>query len=452
MYRLVDLEGFNAYKPAVDHRVRLVKAYDVRRLRPQGIILGTSRSHLGLRPSHDGWDPAAKPVYNLAFDGATTKEMYQYLLHAHAVRPLRQVVLGLDTYHATLAPATARPDFDAHLLDSPGGGVLPSLIRADLKVLASLDTLRASLATVRSQSDREPQWFAPDGQRLGEVFFRRAGEHFEQLGPRGYFEEIDRLEVGFKREGQLAANARGLGRTAQPATAASETSRDYIRRIVAFCRAQRVDLRIFIAPEHAHQLEITAAIGEWASLENAKRALVQLLADDVARHPGAPPIPLWDFSGYSSVTTEALPESGNRSEMEFYWDSSHFKDIVGDFVLDRLFGLSRPRRDVPPDFGVRLTPATIEPTLARLRADQLAYRRSHPADVVWIRSLVDGIAPQPSDLGVVAFRRPLAEAESSTRVGSPHGEVRDALNAGVRERTGQAITAQWSQRSPKRAP
>jgi hypothetical protein len=404
MYRLVDLEGLNAYKPAVDHRVRLVKAYDVRRLRPQAIILGTSRSHLGLRPSHDGWDPTAKPVYNLAFDGATTNEMYQYLLHAHAVRPLRQVVLGLDTYHATLAPATARPDFDAHLLDSPGGRALPPFIRADLKVLTSLDTLRASLATVRSQSAREPQWFAPDGQRRGEVFFRRAGEHFEQLGPRGYFEEIDRLEVGFKREGQLAANARS-GRTAQAATAASETSLDYIRRIVAFCRAQDVDLRIFIAPEHAHQLEITAAIGEWASLENAKRALVQLLADDAARHPEAPPIPLWDFSGYSSVTTEALPKSGSRAEMKFYWDSSHFKDIVGDFVLDRLFGLSVSRREFPPDFGVRLTPATIELTLAHLRADQVTYRRGHPEDVVWIRSLLDGIAPLRGP-GVVAVSRP----------------------------------------------
>jgi hypothetical protein len=405
MYRLVDLEEFNAYKPAVDHRVRLVKAYDVRRLRPQGIILGTSRSHLGLRPSHDGWDPTAKPVYNLAFDGATTKEMYQYLLHAHAVRPLRQVVLGLDTYHATLAPAAARPDFDAHLLDSPGGRALPPFIRADLKVLTSLDTLRASLATVRSQSAREPQWFAPDGQRRGEVFFRRAGEHFEQLGPRAYFEEIDRLEVGFKREGQLAANAWGSGRTAQAATAASETSLDYIRRIVGFCRAQDVDLRIFIAPEHAHQLEITAAIGEWVSLENAKRALVQLLADDAARHPEAPPIPLWDFSGYSSVTTEALPKSGSRAEMKFYWDSSHFKDIVGDFVLDRLFGLSVSRREFPPDFGVRLTPATIELTLAHLRADQVTYRRGHPEDVVWIRSLLDGIAPLRGP-GVVAVSRP----------------------------------------------
>ena len=90
VYRLVVLEGVNAYKPAVPTRVRLVKAYEVRRLRPRGIILGTSRSHVGLRPSHDGWDPAARPVYNLAFDGATTKEMYHYLLHAHAVQPLRQ--------------------------------------------------------------------------------------------------------------------------------------------------------------------------------------------------------------------------------------------------------------------------------------------------------------------------------------------------------------------------
>lgn len=406
MYRLIDVEGVNAYRPAVQHRVRLVKAYEVRHLQPRGIVLGTSRSHLGLRPAHEGWDPAARPVYNLAFDGATTKEMYHYLLHAHAVQRLRQVVLGLDTYHATLAPATTRPDFDAHLLDSPAVVALPSFIRADLKVLTSLDTLRASVATVRAQVDREPEWFAPDGQRLGDVFFRRPGEHFEELGPRAYFEEIDRLEVGFKREGQIAANASELAHTARRPEASGETSLDYIRRIVAFCRAEGIDLRIFIAPEHAHQLEITAAIGEWATLEHAKRALVQLLAEDTAQHPDAPLIPLWDFSGYSSVTTEALPGLGSRAEMAFYWDSSHFKDVVGDFVLDRVFGLSHPGRPVPPDFGIRLTPATIEPALARVRADQFAYRRRHPEDVAWIRYLVDGSTPASTDPRVVAVSQP----------------------------------------------
>ena len=406
MYRIIELEGVNVHKPAVHHRVRLVKAYEVRQVRPRGVILGTSRSHLGLRPSHDGWDPAARPVYNLAFDGATTKEMYHYLVHAHAVRPLRQVVLGLDTYHATLAPATTRPDFDPHLLDSPAVLAPPSLLRADLKILGSLDTLRASLTTVGSQGDRQPEWFAADGQRLGDVFFRRPGERFEQLGPREYFEEIDRLEVGFKREGRLAANVRKPVRSARPPAAASETSMDYIRRIVAFCRTEGIDVRIFIAPEHAHQLEITAAIGEWATIEHAKRVLVQLLAEDAAQRPAAPAIPLWDFSGYSSVTTEALPASGSRAEMRFYWDSSHFKDVVGDFVLDRVFGLSDLRRTVPPDFGVQLTAATIEPALARLRADQLAYRRSHPEDAVWIRSLVDGGAPDAHDPGPVAVSRP----------------------------------------------
>lgn len=406
MYRMIELEGVNAYKPAVQHRVRLVKAYEVRRLRPRGIVLGTSRSHLGLRPSHEGWDPAARPVYNLAFDGATTQEMYHYLLHAHAVQPLKQVVLGLDTYHPTLAPATTRPDFDADLLDSRRVLATPSVLRADLKVLTSLDTLDASVSTVRSQGDQQPEWFAPDGQRLGNVFFRRPGEHFEELGPRAYFEETDRLEVGFKLEGRHAASARESAHPARGPAAATATSLDYIGRIVAVCRAEGIDLRIFIAPEHAHQLEITDAIGEWATLENAKRALVQLLAEDAARHPDAPPIPLWDFSGYSSVTTEALPEPGTRAEMEFYWDSSHFKDIVGDFVLDRLFGRSDPRRAVPPDFGVRLTPATIESALARLRADQLMYRRSNPEDAAWIRSLTNGKAPDPRDAGVVAVSRP----------------------------------------------
>jgi hypothetical protein len=391
-YRIFPVGRANAHKSAVYHRVRLVKAYDVRHLRPRAIVLGTSRSHVGLRPSHAGWDAAARPVYNLAFDGATTKEMYYYLLHAHAVQPLRQVVLGLDTYHATMAPATTRPDFDPWLLESAAVPVVPSLIRADLKILTSLDTLRSSLATVESQSAREPDWFAPDGQRLGEVFFRRPGERFEEIGPRGYFEEIDRLEVGFKLEGKHAAQAQVLRAGKQPAST-DETSLDYIRRIVAFCRAEGIDLRIFISPEHAHQLEISAAVGEWVTIENAKRALVALLADDAANHPNAAPIPLWDFSGYSSITTESLPQPGSRAEMRFYWDSSHFKDIVGDFILDRLFGVGDPQRPVPSDFGVRLTADNIEAALVHVRDGQLAYRSHYPAGVMWIRSLVDGGGP-----------------------------------------------------------
>jgi len=396
MYRAFDREGLNAHKPGIYQRVRLLKAYEVRRIRPAAIVLGTSRSHLALRPSHEGWNDAAQSRYNLAFDGATTKEMYHYLLHAQAVQPLKQVVLGLDTYHATFLPAYTRRDFDAGILDKPesGLGAAPRIL-ADLRLLVSIDTLKASLDTLRTQDGAGPEWFAPDGQRLGEVFFRTVGGTFLSEGPRAYFDEIDRLEVGFQLEGRVPAP----GRRARPVADAppQETSFDYVGRIVDFCRDHEIDLRILITPSHVHQMQIAAATGGWEAMERGKRELVKLLAEDAAAHPGAKPFPLFDFSGYSAVTTEPLPAEGTRAEMEYYWDSSHFKENVGDLVLDRIFDVQRPGRAVPADFGVRLTPDTVEPVLAKIRADQAAYRASHASEIAridsWVSATLAGGTP-----------------------------------------------------------
>jgi hypothetical protein len=110
-----------------------------------------------------------------------------------------------------------------------------------------------------------------------------------------------------------------------------------------------------------------------------------MLEADAARHPGAKAFPLWDFSGYSSITTEPLPPPGSRREMNYYWDSSHFKQEVGDWVLDRLF---HSQGGVPADFGVELTADNIDDVLARIRADRARYRRWHPADVAAIRAVV----------------------------------------------------------------
>lgn len=390
MYRFIEIRGFNSHKPAVYHRVRLFKAYDIRRIKPSEIVLGTSRTHLGINPSHGGLDSGSLPSYNLAFDGATTKEMFFYLRHAHMINPIKQVVLGLDSYHPTHAPSSTRPDFDPEiLLDSKSIFSYLRMLVADLKLLTSIDTLLSSITTLRSQGGGEPEWFATDGQRLGEIFFWRAEENFIRNGPRAYFEGIDKLEVGFKMEAKKSFSANQVPQTTESNGVQEETSLDYIRSIIEFCRAEHIDLRIFITPEHAHQLEISSAVGEWHTIENAKRELVELLSEDAARHPGNPPIPLYDFSGYSSITTESLPKPGSRDEMKYYWDSSHFKEIVGDFVLDRLFGISRQGHFVPDDFGVRLTKDTIESALSCIRLDQAEYRRSHPADIALIRLLVE---------------------------------------------------------------
>ena len=391
MYRTLELDGFNVRKPGIYKRVRLMKAYELRRVKPTALVVGTSRSHLALRPSHEGWDGAQTRRYNLAFDGATTKEMYHYLLHAHAVQPLRQVVLGLDSYHPQFSPARTRPDFDAQILETPGSWLnAPRRLLADLKILVSVDTLKASLETIRAQGDTSPEWFAADGQRLGEVFFRTVGGTFLSAGPRAYFDEIDRLEVGFQSEGRAPAKAKQVAPA--PPVPPEETAFGYVRRIVEFCRQEDIDLRVFITPSHVHQLEISAATSGWEGVERGKRELVRLLAEDVERHPGAKPFPLHDFSGYSSVTTEPLPAVGSRDEMAYYWDSSHFKENVGDMVLDRIFAVERPDRPVPADFGVVLTARNIDAVLAATRAAQADYRATHVAEIESIRAMAAAAA------------------------------------------------------------
>ena len=196
------------------------------------------------------------------------------------------------------------------------------------------------------------------------------------------------LEVGFKLEWKIP---RAHDHAAKPGPAKSDplTSLDYIRKIVAFCRDHRIDLRIVLTPAHAHQLELTAATGDWPALEDGKRELVNLLANDARQHPDQAPIPFYDFSGYSQITTEALPPKGTHTEMEYYWDSSHFKENVGDRILHRLFGSQVGDAGAPSDdFGVRLTPENIDQVLAETRRQQEVYRQRFPADIVALQSLV----------------------------------------------------------------
>jgi hypothetical protein len=372
-------------KPAIYRRVKLAKAYDLRRLKPQAVVLGTSRSHLGIRMTHPGWGVPVHARYNAAFDGATTKEMYAYLLHAKSISPLRQVVLGLDFWQLGRGPAWSRPDFDPGLLFQPDNALHNAgVYGSDLALLISTDTTKESVNLLRHDGPHQPQWLAPDGQRLGDIFFHQVEPDFSK-SPGDYFRNIDRQEVGFM-----------LTKAPMPTAAAklrpedgdgSLTSFDYIDKIVAFCRREGIDLRIFITPSHAHQLEIASELGGWPSFERGKRELVQLLSQDAARHGGAG-FPLYDFAGYSSITTETVPADRSPDEMQYYWDSSHFKDRVGDWVLVRLFGSDKPDDPPPADFGVRLVPENLDAVLEETRARQADYRRTHVGDLVFIRSLI----------------------------------------------------------------
>ena len=388
MNLLIEAKGFNAIKPGIYTRVRLFKAYEVMRVRPQSLILGTSRSHIGFSCSHEAWAQMEGPCYNLAFDGATSREMYWYLRHAYTVHPLKHVLLGLEPYQLADSLSTTRPDFDPLVLRDPDGDMLPRWLTGDLRILTSLDTLVASVETLQDQGDTTPTWFGPDGQRLGDVFFRQVDGRFSQLSPCAYFRMTDEESVTYGTEWIVAARHNHAALRASPPVDPNETSLGYVRRIMAFCRSHHIDLRIIVTPAHVHQLEIMAAIEGTTSAERKKRDLVRVVDEENARYPLQPPTPIFDFSGYSSITEEGTPALGSSAELRYYWDSSHFKQLVGDYILDRVYGVSNVARQAPPDFGVRLTDATIGPYLADQRQRQADYRRRFPSDLARLRQLV----------------------------------------------------------------
>ena len=374
------------HKPAMYHRVRLLKAYEVRRVEPESVVLGTSRVHLGISPRHPGWASRFRRRYNLAFDGATTREMYAYLKHADAAGNLRHVMLGLDTYHLSALPASVRPDFDASILMNEQRMLNPlRMLLADLKLLSSYSTLKESLHLLGKDHDL-PVWYAPDGQRLGEIYFRRFAEKFVTCGPRCYFDETDKLEVTFKLGWKVPQKQVPSVQSGPPAEPDPMTSLGYIEKIVEYCRAAEIELVIFLTPSHVHQLELDAATGNWWSVEDGKRKLLELLARDARRHDDA--IAVYDFANYNRVTTERLPDRGSRDEMQYYWDSSHFKEVVGDMVLDRLLQTGDQLQTRADDFGIELTAENVDNVIARLNSGHQAYREDNAAEIARMRRWV----------------------------------------------------------------
>ena len=56
IYQTARIEGVNKNKPVFEKHIRLSRAHVVNKLKPSGIILGTSRAEFGIDPNHSGWE------------------------------------------------------------------------------------------------------------------------------------------------------------------------------------------------------------------------------------------------------------------------------------------------------------------------------------------------------------------------------------------------------------
>ncbi len=318
--------SINQTKPEQQKHSRLYKAMDIIRIKPTIILLGSSRVETGLDIEHPAFKDK-KVTYNLGLEAANTYELRQYFNHALVQQPkLEQLIVGIDFFMFN-EHLKNRVDFSEERLKNkiPTQDILNTSLSLDAFV-SSKNTLLINLT---------------------------------HQSPNRVSKKIDRFKFwlgGFLRNEELYKNY-----------SFSPERLNHIRTIIDICRKNNIDVKVFISPIHATQHEAIRVAGLWSIFEQWKRELVKI-------------VPIWDFSGYNSVTTEPISD-----DMRNYIDSSHYSRQTGNLVLDRI--LSYQQESVPSDFGILITPENIESHLAKIRADREVWARNNPDEVKLVQDI-----------------------------------------------------------------
>jgi hypothetical protein len=382
LFRSPVIDGLNVMKPKMGFYERQLKAYQASRLKPGALVLGNSRSDVGLDPMHPGW--SAEPAYNLGLGQASAYTVYRYFLHADSFRQLEQVVIGID--FEMFRPGILEDPADQNLALAVDGNGKRNPNFFGLLLFQALTSADAFLNAV--------EVFQTNLKARGTV---EADNYVPAIGVNGMMRPDSFGLSSYKtRHGMFLASLgafvniwwapleeyRGFLR------ADTEPGAIYFRKFLAAAYERGVDLRMVISPTHAYLNEALAAAGLWGAMERWKRMVVRINEEEAAR-ANSEPFPVWDFSGYNRITTEMVPKTRNQpNDMSGYWDISHFRKGVGDQMLDRVFAVSEESR---AGFGVLLTGVNLEDHLASIRRKRVSYREANPELVTEIEARMQGL-------------------------------------------------------------
>jgi hypothetical protein len=389
LFRLVDAPAFNATKPTSGAHGAMVKAYQVLRVAPAGLILGNSRAEVGFDPLHPAWPTDARPVFNLALPGAGTSTSLHYLQHVlarddgGASGRIKLVVWGIDFMDFLVDEATpGRPGAEARqggrLLTNRDGSRNPRRPLQELRDVGeatfALGTFVDSLNTLGNQQN-------PHSTDLTPLGFNPMRDYVKITADEGYWAVFRQRDLANIKA--YLNRPRGIFDT----TGRSSPALDDLRRVLQLCRQRGATLHLVIYPYHAHLLEIIRITGHWQAFEAWKRAIVDVLDDD-ARTDDGNTAQLWDFSGFNDFTMEPVPPRGDRqTRMRWYWEAGHFKRELGDLILDRILA----GRETAAAFGARLTRSNVDGHNAAIAARQIGYRRTFPTEIEELERAADDV-------------------------------------------------------------
>lgn len=328
-------------RPAIGTHERLHKEHAVVRAQARTLLLGNSRVLNGFNPRNP---LLPQPAYNAAFSSSTLFEAEKILQHAMTVQKPDLVLLGIDPA-MLFDPLLVRAGFGARSLAEGE----PWTVRWSAPLEEWVQLLLAPLAT----KDSMATLLAPATPTI-----RYAG------GMRDTALMASNNDAA-KRRALSAKILASPDPEAARQTPVSEQAKA-LQQIVRLCALFQTRLIVFLQPSHATRLDHD--LMDDAYLRIRLQALHESLADSSGL------VEFWTFLGFNDVTMDPV---GDPGPMRYYWEVSHYREVVGDLIMARILAGSEPGTHLPDNFGQRVDLADrgwAEREMRRVQVERVVWQ------------------------------------------------------------------------------
>tara|TARA_R110002110_G_scaffold415719_1_gene654199 strand:+ start:34754 stop:35980 length:1227 start_codon:yes stop_codon:yes gene_type:complete len=311
-------------KPAAQTHVRLSKPYLVTQIKPQTIILGSSRAAVGLNPDNPNF--IHLPVFNMGIDGANMREIYYNFLHAYQVGNLKQVILALDFMSFNIHMED-KPDFSLKRLKTKKNKI--AYETEMFSQYTSYQATKDSIKTLLNKFDPTLPVMNKSGLTLEDSL------HTYQKIHGGHHNTTLISEKSYVNDVWLPPKVRGYNFNDE---SKSESTPIYLGKILSLCYEKNIKVTMFFSPTHIRHRVLISKIGLWDIYQNWKKKVIQENYTQAKQH-SKQPYEIWDFTIINTMTTETFPAQGDANyKMTWYWESSHYKQQLGNLILDKILG------------------------------------------------------------------------------------------------------------------
>jgi len=326
------------------HNMRFYKPLHVNRLKPDTLVVGTSRSG-SLPPKNPNRENST--AYNFSMPGITIYELSFSVMHTQANRPLDRLIIGLDYDTIISKYPLFRPGFErSRMATSSSDFYSISFIRQKftdlLAALLSFDMLEDSILAL-SPEYPQPREFEPDGS------WRNIKGKLSGRG--GYI---------YVAKTQLRASSKTVF---EP-----EENLSRINDLLNFCYRNNIQTTVFFTPIHAFFVDFWLHMASEELWWSTHKKIIAM-NHELAAHYNRPPFDIWGFNSEAEAIGEPI-YPGKGQPQAWFNDGVHFGTKLTERMEASLWGIS-------DNFGQKLTTDTIDDYLDKVDSIRLAFIASN---------------------------------------------------------------------------